>query len=100
MFEQFCLKLTYVGGHRGTAYKRGSRYREARSTEAALSKEKSILECIGTSYDTLSGSIVCPFTLKTTGIYSTTFIICAKVFFCNPHFPVLATVRENLFGNM
>ena len=44
-------------------------------------KGKSIWECIGTSYGMVSGSTVCPFTLKTTGIYSPTFIICAQVVF-------------------
>ena len=46
-------------------------------------KEKFIWECIGTSYATLSGSIVCPFTLKSIGSYSPTIIICWKVFFAS-----------------
>ena len=38
--------------------------------------------------------------LKTNGIYSMKFIICGKVFLCNPHFPELAAKRENLFENI
>ena len=39
-----------------------------------------VCKCIWTSYGTFSDSFTCPFTLRTTEIYSLTFIICAKVF--------------------
>ena len=62
-------------------------------------KGKSIGECIGTSCSTFSDSIIYPFCLKTTEIYSLTFYHLWKIFFCNLHFPVLATLGENLFKN-
>ena len=62
------------------------------------SKGKSARECLETSnsYNTCSGSVMHLFTSKTTGICYRLFIRFAKVPFCSPHFPVLATIRENL----
>ena len=60
-------------------------------------KEKSVWECIGTSYGTFSDSVVCPFTLKTTGIYSLIFFLRSKSVFCNPRFPLVATFYSLTF---
>ena len=49
---------------------------------------------MGTSYGTLSHPIVCPFTLKTIGIYSLTFINLVKVFFATLTFQNLPLLRK------
>ena len=60
-------------------------------------------KCMGTSYGTFSGSIVCHLSLNTTGSYSLTFILHAKVFFATltfQHLPLQWKISLKMYRDL